>query len=169
MENKNKGEKGGKTKNPASRVIRHRGDFSWRGVRPARYKLAGKGEHWASASRHLLVAGGKGERTKFHLRYFELAPGGFTSFETHAHEHVVIVANGTGEVRLGKKRYEVGPMDAIYIAPGQPHQLLNPGDAPFGFFCIVDAERDRPVVLTEGKPSRGKSRGGRPSASCELR
>jgi len=33
----------------------------------------------------------------------------------------------------------------VYIAPGDPHQFRNDeGDEPFGFLCIVNAERDRP-------------------------
>ena len=36
----------------------------------------------------------------------------------------------------------LGPQDEF----GDPHQFLNPEDAaePFGFVCIVNAERDRP-------------------------
>jgi hypothetical protein len=35
----------------------------------------------------------------------------------------------------------------LYVAPDVPHQLINPYNEPFGFFCIVDAERDRPRTL----------------------
>ena len=40
-------------------------------------------------------------------------------------------------------------MDTLYVAPNEPHQLINTGTDPFGFICIVDAERDRPKTLDE--------------------
>jgi len=30
------------------------------------------------------------------------------------------------------------------VPPDAVHQLRNEGDAPFGFLCIVDRDRDRP-------------------------
>jgi ribulose-bisphosphate carboxylase large chain len=95
--------------------------------------------------------GETGERTAFHLRYFEIGPGGNTTLEHHQHEHVVVVLRGQGEVLLAEPSssqpevYTVGFGDTIYIAPWAIHQLRNPGPEPFGFLCLVDAQRDRPV------------------------
>ena len=132
-----------------SRVLKHKGGGSWKGVRPVIYKK-GPSEDWTRVARHLLVAGERGEKTKFHLRYFEVSPGGNTSLETHRHEHVVVVIKGRGRVRLGRRLHEVDYLDTIYISPGEPHRLLNPYGEPFGFFCIVDARRDKPVPV-EGR------------------
>jgi quercetin dioxygenase-like cupin family protein len=127
-----------------SRVLRFDGRFRWQGVEAAEYKEAG--EHHRGVTRMALVGGG-GESTAFHLRYFELAPGGFTSRERHGHEHVVVVLRGRGEVQLGDAVHQVGFGDTVYVAPGEVHQLRNPSAEPFGFLCIVDAERDRPVLV----------------------
>ena len=45
--------------------------------------------------------------------------------------------------------YRVGFGDVIYVAPDDPHQFRNPQNStePFGFLCIVNAERDRPVSV----------------------
>ncbi|MCE5312582.1 MAG: cupin domain-containing protein, partial [Nitrospiraceae bacterium] len=120
-----------------SRIIRHSGKCSWKGLKPEKYKDIAMGG-WSDISRNVMV-GAKGESTKFHLRYFEIAPGGRSSLELHRHEHVVIVINGAGRVRLGKKNYKVSYLDTIYISPDTVHQLSNPFDEPFGFFCIVNA------------------------------
>jgi len=32
----------------------------------------------------------------------------------------------------------------VYVDTLEPHQLRNSGAEPFGFYCIVDRERDRP-------------------------
>lgn len=134
-----------RTKTPRVRLMRYKAEGNWAGVKTERYKQTDGS--WSAVIRRSLVAGQQGEGTQFHLRYFELAPGGHTSFERHCHEHVVVVVRGTGQARVKKSLYDLGPMDTLYIPPDAPHQLINPGAAPFGFFCIVDARRDRPELL----------------------
>src|SRR4051794_1257395 len=88
-----------------SRVIRFQQGFCWEGVPATDYKQAA--EHWSGVARKILV-GDRGETTAFQVRYFELAAGGFTSFEEHAHEHAVVVLRGRGQVRLKGEVYELG-------------------------------------------------------------
>src|SRR3990172_9842961 len=145
--------KHGKSGPLASRLMRLGKDYSWSGIKTERYK-APRLCTWDSVIRRVLVGSG-GERTKFHVRYFEIAPGGYTTFERHRHEHVVIGVRGSGRCRTGKKTYDVGFMDTLYICPGEPHQLSNPHKEPFGFFCIVDAKRDKPREICPKKPGRG--------------
>ena len=117
----------------------------WDGVPVEDYKQAAA--HWCGVTRMTLV-GDRGESTRFHVRYFEIAPGGFTSLERHRHEHVVVVLRGGGQVQLGVVTHHVGYGDTVYIAPQEAHQLRNASaDEPFGFLCIVDAERDQPMLL----------------------
>jgi ribulose-bisphosphate carboxylase large chain len=127
-----------------NRFFSHKGDFSWQGIRTEKYKPEGK--DWAFIIRKTLI-GNHGESTKFHLRYFEIAPHGFSSFEIHTHEHVVIGIRGKGTCIAGKKKYTIGFLDTLYIRPKEPHQLKNPYKTPFGFFCIVNAKRDKPKIL----------------------
>ena len=123
---------------------RHKGDYTWQGIRTERYK--DDGSHWADVVRRVLI-GNRNESTKFHLRYFEILPGGHSSLEKHKHEHVVIGLRGKGRVFCGKKSYALNFLDTIYIAPNTPHQLRNPFEEPFGFLCIVNARRDKPKIL----------------------
>ena len=138
-------EPGARKSAPRSRIVRGGAEGGWGGIRTERYKQPDGS--WASVIRRTIVGGLKGERTKFHLRYFEVAPGGNTSFECHEHEHVVVAVRGSGVCRIKNTRHALNPMDVAYIAPGAAHQLLNPNDEPFGFLCIVDAERDSPVPV----------------------
>ncbi len=141
---------GGSLTESGSRILRLEragGDrpFEWRGVPLQAYKEAA--EHWRGVTRMSLV-GGSGESTAFHVRYFELAPAGFTSLEQHIHEHVVFVLRGQGQVQLGDKIHDLRFGDTVYVAPSDPHQFRNPSASePFGFLCIVDAKRDRPTVF----------------------
>jgi len=140
-----------KHKNPKSKNItrfyKHKGNFTWQGIKTEKYKA--EGIDWADIIRRVLI-GGHNESAKFHLRYFEIAPGGYSSFEKHKHEHVVVGIRGKGNVLSGKKNYELNFLDTLYMAPNTPHQLSNPFNEPFGFLCIVNAKRDKPRVLRKG-------------------
>jgi mannose-6-phosphate isomerase-like protein (cupin superfamily) len=134
-----------------SKLYKYKGNFSWKGIKIEKYKKTGRG--WSDIVRQTLI-GNHGETTKFHLRYFEIAPGGYSSFEMHRHEHVVIGIRGKGLCIVRNRRsagvgktYDIGFLDMLYIEPGAPHQLRNTFSEPFGFFCIVNAKRDRPKIL----------------------
>lgn len=105
---------------------------------------------WVAVTRRVLAEPGQ---TKFETRYFEVAPGGYTSYEKHGHEHVVVVLQGSGKVKLGTETHEIGPGDCIHVPSWTPHQFENSGETPFGILCVVDRERDRPVLLhPDGTP-----------------
>jgi quercetin dioxygenase-like cupin family protein len=87
----------------------------------------------------------------FHVRYFECDAGGWTTLEHHRHEHAVIGLRGSGEIQLGPHVYPVNVGDCAYTAPGDTHQLRNVGTEPFGFICVVAADRDRPVEVDPGE------------------
>ena len=123
--------------------------FRWRGVALEPYSGLVGGTA-CGASRQVLVAGSAGAAISFDVRYFELAPGGRTNFERHRHAHVVIGMRGAGRARLGRRWVRLRRLDACYIAPDTPHELHNDRRSPFGFLCVVDAQRDR------GHPAGGK-------------
>jgi quercetin dioxygenase-like cupin family protein len=95
-----------------------------------------------------LLGDGPGqEALAFVTRYFEVAPGGWTSLEHHRHPHAVVVLRGEGTALLGNDRHRIRAHDAVYVAPGSPHQFRADRDSVLGFLCIVDRERDRPTPL----------------------
>ena len=143
-----------------SRLLKFREDFTWTDVSLKAYKPQ-KGR-WRGVKRQELI-GSPEDSTDFHLRYFEIEPGGYSSLETHRHAHAVTSIRGEGKVVVGDKAYPLGFLDTIYIAPNTPHQLLNEGREPFGFFCTVDAVRDRPqpVAIDKAKGERQRARGKR--------
>ncbi len=124
--------------------------FSWDGVGRLAYKPeVDAALAWEGVTRQTLI-GAAGEPVAFHLRYFELAPGGFSSLERHHHAHTIVVIRGRGQVRVREELLEVRPFDTVYVPPDVPHQFLNPdGEGPFGFLCPVDAERDAPRPVEE--------------------
>ena len=135
-----------------SRIIRSAAT-GWAGIEPSRYKEEAEGPGcFLGATRHtLLGAAGEGPDAAldFELRYFELAPGGYSSLERHAHPHAVVVLKGNGTVRLGESVEPIGLFDIVYVAPHEVHRFAADSAQPLGFLCIVDRERDRPVTVDE--------------------
>ncbi|UCF86928.1 MAG: cupin domain-containing protein [Nitrospiraceae bacterium] len=132
--------------NVKSVIYRHKsGSYTWRGIKTETYK-PGQGD-WHSIIRRTLI--GNELKSKSHVRYFEIAPGGQSSFEKHRHEHIVIGIRGTGRVSLDNKQHMVKIFDVIYVSPNTPHCFSNPSDEPFGFLCIVSAKRDKPKILSK--------------------
>jgi mannose-6-phosphate isomerase-like protein (cupin superfamily) len=99
-----------------------------------------------SVVRHTLVGGRKAAAgdpgPSSEVRYFEVPPGAVTRLEKHEHEHFVIIGEGVGQAVVGEAVYEVRPHDVVYVGPFEPHQFVNRGSEPFGFFCMVAAVRD---------------------------
>lgn len=120
--------------------------FRWEGIEPRPYKDdpgAARGMGWRGVSRQTLV------REAFEVRYFEIAPGGYSSLEKHAHVHAVFAARGHGRVLIGREVVDLRPLDLVRTPPWAPHRWVNAGDEPFGFLCTVDANRDRPQPLDD--------------------
>ena len=122
--------------------LRFDGGFGWEGRADLRYKSNGTLPF--RGVRRVELLGQHGEDTAFDLRYFEVEPGGFTSLERHVHTHAIIAVRGCGVLVRGDARTELGRLDVAYIGPDEVHQLRNEAAEAFGFFCIVDHDRDRP-------------------------
>lgn len=120
-------------------------NFEWPGIELQTYK--DEPGTWVGVTRRTISQGAEG---KFEVRYFEIAPGGYSSFEMHEHEHCVIVMRGTGKVRLGEDWSEISEQDVVRVSGNTPHQFRNDSQEPFGILCIVDKDRDRPILLDEG-------------------
>ena len=92
------------------------------------------------ATRQILI--GIGEQSPhFHMRYFAVQPGGYTSLDQHAHDHGVYILHGKARLRLDNEEHELQTGDVVYIPGNEVHQFFAVGDEPFGFLCVVPAKR----------------------------
>ena len=114
--------------------------FSWVGLPIMPYKE--DSSLFKSISRQTLFSGA--HDLPVELRYFEIAPEGYSTLERHEHAHLVIVTRGSGRVLVRDQVYEVGLNDVIQIPPMTWHQFQPETNETFGILCIVSAERDRP-------------------------
>lgn len=124
-------------------VIHHRaevqnGELRWDTIPVNRY---GPDNSTAKDATRQILIGRDENSPHFHLRYFAVQPGGHTSLDQHAHDHGVYVLHGRASLRLGSEEHEIGAGDVIYIDSNEVHQFTTSGEEPFGFLCIVPANR----------------------------
>ena len=114
--------------------------FRWEGVAVRPYKA--EGTHFSGVTRQVLFEGGEGLGCQ--LRYFEIAPGGWSSLERHRHAHAVMVVRGAGRVLIGDRIVDAATHDLVQVPPLTWHQFQAGGDTALGFLCMVDCDRDVP-------------------------
>jgi len=120
------------------------GGFGWADVERLRYKEEGSAP-FRDISRQVLFAQPDQDCD---LRYFEIAPGGYSTLERHRHTHAVLILRGRGAVRLGSSEQPVAERDLVTIDPLTWHQFHAAPDSPLGFLCLVSRQRDRPQLPT---------------------
>ena len=123
-------------------VRRHDGSFHWEGVDVLKYKQEGSAP-FKDVTRQVLF---ENPDLPAQLRYFEVAPGGFTTLERHQHVHAVMVIRGHGECLVGDKAYTINQHDLVSVPPMTWHQFHAAPDEPLGFLCLVASQRDRPQL-----------------------
>jgi len=117
-------------------------DYRWEGVAELPYKEDDRAL-FKSITRQVLFADPEltGE-----LRYFEMAPGGFSTLERHQHMHAVMLLRGRGHCLIGRAVRAVETRDLVTVPAMTWHQFRATKGEPLGFLCMVNAERDKPQL-----------------------
>ena len=114
----------------------------WDGVAVMPYKQSAEAP-FRDVTRQLLFAD---PNLACEWRYFEVAEGGHSTLERHAHVHAVMIHRGRGQCLVGDVISDVAAGDLVFIPPMTWHQFrANRGDC-LGFLCVVNAARDRPQL-----------------------
>src|SRR5262249_46426480 len=125
-------------------VHRKANDYRWDGVEVQPYKEDARAR-FKSITRQVLFAD---PQQGSELRYFEVAPGGFSSLECHEHTHNVLTLRGRGHCLVGREVREVATHALIAVPPMTWHQFRATADEPLGFLCMVNTARDKPQLPT---------------------
>jgi len=120
-------------------------EFAWEDVPCRPYKETGDALFRAISRRVLFAEPALG----CELRYFEVAPGGYSTLERHEHMHAVMILRGHGRCLLGDQVRVVKPFDLISIPSWTWHQFRATEEETLGFLCMVNATRDRPQLPSE--------------------
>lgn len=80
--------------------------------------------------------------TNFHMRHFEVDPGGCTPHHQHDYEHEILVLKGEGLAKsaAGDRPFSQG--DVIFVPANEMHQFQNTGPSACEFICLIPAPRD---------------------------
>jgi len=119
-----------------------RDDFRWQGVEERPYKEDARALY-KTITRQVLFSD---PAMAGELRYFEVAPGGFSTLERHEHMHGVLILRGRGHCLVGDEVKRLATRDLVTVPPMTWHQFRATGDEPLGFLCMVNAERDKPQL-----------------------
>src|ERR1700761_338895 len=118
--------------------------FRWDGVAHQPYKQDGTAP-FKDISRQVLF---HENALGCELRYFEMDAGGYSTLERHEHAHAVMILRGSGECLVGDEVRAVKQLDLVSIPGWQWHQFrASPGEL-LGFLCMVNMQRDRPMLPT---------------------
>jgi mannose-6-phosphate isomerase-like protein (cupin superfamily) len=116
--------------------------YRWEGVDELPYKEDGRAL-FKSITRQVLFSDPElhGE-----LRYFEVAPDGFSTLERHRHMHAVLILRGRGHCLVGGEVRPVETRDLVTVPAMTWHQFRATRGEPLGFLCMVNAQRDKPEL-----------------------
>ena len=128
-------------KNP----IRRFNSFRWEDTDLLAYKEEGSAPFKAITRQTLF----RDPALKCELRYFEVAPGGYSTLERHEHMHAVLILRGRGQVLIGDEVRKIETNDLVSVEPWTWHQFRAGPESPLGFLCMVNAERDKPSLPSE--------------------
>ncbi len=96
----------------------------------------------ASLTKMRMLIGPEEGAPNFHMRHFEVAPGGHTPHHQHDYEHEILILKGEGIAKSeqGDRPFAAG--DVIFVPANEMHQFVNTGDAPCEFICLIPAPED---------------------------
>jgi mannose-6-phosphate isomerase-like protein (cupin superfamily) len=119
-------------------------DFRWDGVEMRPYKEDERAL-FKTITRQVLFSD---PNMAGELRYFEVAPGGYSTLERHEHMHAVLILRGSGHCMVGSEIKSLSTRDLVTVPPMAWHQFRATKGEPLGFLCMVNAERDKPQLPT---------------------
>ena len=73
----------------------------------------------------------------FCMRVFEVEPGSTTPSHSHPWEHEIFILYGQGVVIGEQGETSIGKDSVIFIAPDEPHCLVNTGSEVLRFICLI--------------------------------
>ena len=111
---------------------RSKKDYRWEGVEPQIINS----KDVQGILKHVLVGPQDGAPT-FVMRYFQVPPGEQTFFHTHDHEHGMLILHGQAQIQIKDELSDLSPLDAIFVSGGDLHRVINTGEEPLGFICVI--------------------------------
>ncbi len=95
----------------------------------------------ATGAKMRMLVGPPDGAPNFHMRHFEVEPGGYTPHHQHDYEHEILILKGEGLARSeqGERKFHAG--DVIWVPANEMHQFRNTGATPLEFICLIPAPK----------------------------
>jgi len=74
----------------------------------------------------------------YSLAFARVPAGKATLPHRLSHSEVYYILSGEAEMTIGEETRKVGPHQAVYIPPHAVQHLVNRGEIPLEFLCLVD-------------------------------
>jgi quercetin dioxygenase-like cupin family protein len=123
-------------------IHRRAKNFRWEGVDVLPYKEDERAL-FKGVTRQVLFGDPEQESE---LRYFDVAPGGFSTLERHRHTHSVLILRGRGRCLVGHEVRQLDTNDLVAVPPMTWHQFRAAEGEHLGFLCMVKRTRDKPQL-----------------------
>lgn len=94
------------------------------------------GDQARGATKQVLI-GPRDNSPHFSIRYFTIPVGEKSAYESHSHDHGVLITRGRARVLLGTEWHPCEKGDVVYIAPNEQHQFESLGPEPLEFVCVI--------------------------------
>ena len=107
-------------------IYRKAKDYRWDGVDELPYKEDDRAL-FKTITRQVLFSD---PEMHSELRYFEMAPGGFSTLERHQHMHAVLILRGRGHCLVGSEVKPIETRDLVTVPPMIWHQFRATRDKP---------------------------------------
>ena len=107
-------------------IYRKAKDYRWDGVDELPYKEDDRAL-FKTITRQVLFSD---PEMHSELRYFEMAPGGFSTLERHQHMHAVLILRGRGHCLVGSEVKPIETRDLITVPSMTWHQFRATRDKP---------------------------------------
>lgn len=93
----------------------------------------------ADRVRMRMLIGPEDRAENFHMRHFEVAPGGHSPHHRHDYEHEVLILTGGGVAKSpqGDRPFKAG--DVVFVPANEKHQFVNSGNESLTFICLIPA------------------------------
>jgi len=73
----------------------------------------------------------------FCMRVFKVEPGSSTPSHSHSWEHEIFVLSGQGVVVGEEGETQIAKGSVVFITPDEHHCLVNNGNEPLRFICLI--------------------------------
>ena len=93
----------------------------------------------AEGVRMRMLIGADDGAGNFHMRHFEIQPGGHTPHHEHDYEHEVLVLKGQAVIKGERGDAPLQAGDVVWVPANEKHQFANTGSEPFEMICLIPA------------------------------